>query len=386
MSMRLIGLKASSVLIILLTSMSASAITSYSPVDFSSQANFTWIAPQTDPNGTTATYFPGGPSGSVTLGGIPFNISSNTAGFQAWNGYVASGGGNGTVSMTMPVGIYGATDVYTLINTYWGTPGGPYTTLVFTGSAGAMHTVYLFGDSDIRNWCCGGTINGTSTINVHSVPSSPLNGQTGFLDMQHIVLPAAFATQTLVSIQLIDSGSAGLQRTVLDGVTVASTVAGPVTSTNIWVGLANSDDAGIRFDLRAEVYRNGSELAGAGEVASVAGGSSGFNNAHERTIDIVPSPGVVFSPGDTMNVALYVRNACAGSGKNSGRARLWYNDSAATSRFAATIGSSNTYFLLDGFSFGASPGGGPKKTIDVQAGPKCSPYKPFGTWSRPIPF
>jgi hypothetical protein len=42
------------------------------------------------------------------------------------------------------------------------------------------------------------------------------------------------------------------------------------------VGLKNSDDVGIRFDLRAEVYRNGTQLAGSGEVASVPGGSSGF--------------------------------------------------------------------------------------------------------------
>jgi hypothetical protein len=198
--------------------------TAYSPVDFSSQANFTWVGPETDPDGATGTYFPGGPVGSVTLGGIPFNILSNAAGFQAWNGWVASGEENGTVSITMPVSVYGATDVYTLINTYWGTSGS-YTALVFTGSGGATYTDHLVGNSDIRNWCCGGSINGTSTINVYSVAASPINGAQGFLDMQHIVLPPAFATQTLISIQVIDSGAAGIQRTVLDGVTVQSATA-----------------------------------------------------------------------------------------------------------------------------------------------------------------
>ena len=81
--------------------------TAYSPVDFSSQANFTWVGPETDPDGATGTYFPGGPVGSVTLGGIPFDILSNAAGFQAWNGWVASGGENGTVSIAMPVSVYG---------------------------------------------------------------------------------------------------------------------------------------------------------------------------------------------------------------------------------------------------------------------------------------
>lgn len=228
-----------SVLTILVTPMSASANTVFSPVNFSSQANFTWLAPETDPDGTTATYFPGGPSGSVTLGGIPFKILSNAAGFQAWNGYVASSGRNGTVSITMPVGVYGVTEVYTLINTYWGAPGVSYTAVVFTGSGGATYTENLVGDSDIRNWCCGGTINGTSTINVYSEASSPINGSPGYLDMQHIVLPAAFATQTLVSIQLIDSGATGVQRTILDGLTVVSQASAQIASGTVMVATGN---------------------------------------------------------------------------------------------------------------------------------------------------
>lgn len=198
---------------------SASGGAAYSPVNFSPQANFTWVGPETDPDGAKGTYFPHGPKGSVTLGGIPFNIRSNAAGFQAWNGYEASRGGAGTVRITIPVNIYGATGVYTLINTFWGT-SGKYTALVFTGSAGAKYTDHLAGDSDIRNWCCGGSINGTSTINVYSEAQSPINGAQGFLDMQHIVLPPVFATQTLTSIKVVDSGNTGLQRTVLDGVTV----------------------------------------------------------------------------------------------------------------------------------------------------------------------
>jgi len=86
-----------------------------------------------------------------------------------------------------------------------------------------------------------------------------------------------------------------------------------------------------------------------------------------------------------LSVKLFVRNACSGSGKNSGTARLWFNDSAANSRFAATIGSPKTYFLRDAFALATSPGPGPKKTIDVLAGAKCSPYKTFGTWSTTLP-
>jgi hypothetical protein len=154
---------------------------------------------------------------------------------------------------------------------------------------------------------------------------------------------------------------------------------------NVWVGLKNSDDVGIRFDVRAEVYRNGTQLVGSGEVASVAGGSSGFNNAKLDAIALTPLAGTTFASGETLSIKLLVRNACTGSGKNSGTARLWFNDSAANSRFEATIGSPHTYSLGDGFALTSAAGPGPKKTIDVAAGAKCSAFKPFGTWSVTLP-
>ena len=92
-----------------------------------------------------------------------------------------------------------------------------------------------------------------------------------------------------------------------------------------------------------------------------------------------------FQSGDTVSIKLYARNACVGSGKNSGRARLWFNDSAANSRFDGTIGDPRTYFLRDAFVLATTPGPGPKRTIDVGAGAKCSPYKTFGTWSTTVP-
>jgi hypothetical protein len=63
---------------------------------------------------------------------------------------------------------------------------------------------------------------------------------------------------------------------------------------------------------------------------------------------------------------------------------LWFNDSAANSRFDATIGTTaHTYYLLDGFVLGSAAGAGPKKTIDVTVSRNVggNPFKPFGTWS-----
>src|SRR5439155_16923518 len=89
----------------------------------------------------------------------------------------------------------------------------------------------------------------------------------------------------------------------------------------------------------------------------------------------------------TISIKLYARNACTGIGNNSGAARLWFNDSEANSRFDATIGGNpRTYFLRDAFALATSPGPGPKKTADVAAGAKCSPYKTFGTWSTTLPW
>jgi hypothetical protein len=149
----------------------------------------------------------------------------------------------------------------------------------------------------------------------------------------------------------------------------------------VWIGLKNSDDVGIKFDLKAEVYKNNT-LITSGELTSVAAGSSGFNNAKLDTISFSSFSPTGFPAGSVLSLKLYVRNACSGSGHNSGTARLWYNDAAANSQFRATMGTGTaTYFLINNFGLSLSTGSGPKQTIDVAAGAKCSAYKQFGIWS-----
>jgi hypothetical protein len=160
----------------------------------------------------------------------------------------------------------------------------------------------------------------------------------------------------------------------------------------VWVGLANSDDVGIRFDLMAKVFKNGVEV-GSGQVASVAGGSSGFNNAVLDTIPLTLTTSVPVTPGESFAIQVFGRNACVASGKNSGRARLWYNgqliDTGATrdagSRFDATIGPSNSnYFLRTGFALNTTAGAA-RVPQDIAAGPKCGPFVSFGTWTTTLP-
>lgn len=149
----------------------------------------------------------------------------------------------------------------------------------------------------------------------------------------------------------------------------------------IWIGLRNSDDVGIRFDLLAEAYANGS-LISSGQLNSVWGGGSGFSNAHLQTISFNSFSPVDFSSGSTLSIKVYARNACSGSGHNSGTARLWYNGLLANSQFDATIGTNESpYYLVNNFLLSTLPGTGPRRSIDVSAGSRCGAFKPFGTWT-----
>jgi YVTN family beta-propeller protein len=149
----------------------------------------------------------------------------------------------------------------------------------------------------------------------------------------------------------------------------------------VWIGLKNSDDAGTRFDLLAEVFKNNVPI-GSGQLNNVAGGSSGFNNARLDVINLALADNPGFGQGDTFSIRLSVR--IAATGHRSGTARLWFNDTAANSHFTATIGSvTSDYFLRSGFALGATAGSGPKNTIYVFADRAVggNPFKPFGTWS-----
>ena len=158
----------------------------------------------------------------------------------------------------------------------------------------------------------------------------------------------------------------------------------------VWIGLKSSDDVGTKFDLLAEVLKNG-VVVGTGQVNDVPGGSSGFNNASLRAITLALSTGPVgICPGDTLGFRLSVRIA-ATSGHNSGFARLWYNGAAidtgpsrdAGSRFGATIGGAADYFLRSGSLLNTTAGSS-KLSIDVLVNRNVggNAFKPFGTWTK----
>lgn len=172
-----------------------------------------------------------------------------------------------------------------------------------------------------------------------------------------------------------NTGSASFTVTVVNAVSSA----GPAS---IWLGLKNSDDVGTRFDLLAELLRNGVVVA-TFETDNVPGGSSGFNNAVLRAVGAATSANLTFSSGDTLAVRLSVR--IAATGHRSGTARLWYNDAAANSRFHVVLnGQGQDFYLVSGSALSVSAGTGPRSFVDVLVDRAVggNPFKPFGTWSR----
>jgi len=160
----------------------------------------------------------------------------------------------------------------------------------------------------------------------------------------------------------------------------------PVTFSpvSIWLGLQKGNDKGLRFDVRADLYRNGALLVASGQLNNVPGGGPGFGNAGLVSIAVAPNGTPSLPSGSTLSVTISIRNACASSGPNAGEARLWFGDAGANSRFAVTMGSTATYYLHNGFTLTTTAGNG-KSSLAVESGAKCSPFKPFGTWSTTLP-
>lgn len=152
-----------------------------------------------------------------------------------------------------------------------------------------------------------------------------------------------------------------------------------VETTKFWIsrGLL---DFGLRLDVLAEVYKDDT-LVTSGQLNGVTVGSGTFANATRLTIPFDPFSPVLFPPGSQLKIKYSVRNACNGSLRNNGTARIWFNDTQANSFFNATIGESTyIFYLRDNFVLTPTVGNGPRQNIAMQVGQRCSTFKPLGTW------
>jgi hypothetical protein len=195
-------------------------------IDISSVTDTTWCGAPVGGYINCSTF----PYGEQTYDGIPFLIPGNAEGTanNVWNADEAAGGGSGTVSITIPINVAKVKTVYTLMNTYWGSTQPGLLSLTFTGSAGATWTVSLVGGTNIRDYNQNGSTTDTilcqlpGAVGKTATVNAWVNGQGQRLDEQVFELPAAFRTQTLVSVTITDSGNSGEQRSFLAAVTVST--------------------------------------------------------------------------------------------------------------------------------------------------------------------
>jgi hypothetical protein len=169
-------------------------------------------------------------------------------------------------------------------------------------------------------------------------------------------------------------------------------IPGGTNPVKVWVGLTNSDDVGVSFDIQATLKLNGAGI-GMGQVDGVPGGGSGFANARLVTIPLSASPPGDFASGDVVALEIAVRTACVGSRHRSGSARVWFNgppiDSGpsknAGSRVLLTAGGAPTdFFLVNPFGLSGVPGAS-RLFVDKAAGTPCSIFKSVASWSMTIP-
>jgi len=149
----------------------------------------------------------------------------------------------------------------------------------------------------------------------------------------------------------------------------------------MWLGVASGGDTGTKVDLLAEVFRNGASI-GSGQLNDASVGAVSFNSVLQQTIALTQVPPTGFRTGDILSIRLSVRVAASSPNKN-GTIRLWFNDAAANTSFAATIGGvANSYYFRSGLVLTTAPGSGPRASLDVTVKRTGgNPFTPFGTWT-----
>jgi len=204
----------------------AAAKQTLTTIDISSFANNTWCAEFTAQY-NCSTF----PFGEQTYDGIPFLVPGNAQGTanNGWFSDFAAGEGSGAVSITIPVNVAKVRTVYTLMNSLWGSTQSGLLSVTFTGSNGATWTFDPVGGTNLRDYNNGSYTDSIACQLPNGVGESAtinawVNGDGQRLDEQVYELPAAFKTQTLVSITITDSGNQGEQRSFLAALTVSTLV------------------------------------------------------------------------------------------------------------------------------------------------------------------
>jgi hypothetical protein len=105
-----------------------------------------------------------------------------------------------------------------------------------------------------------------------------------------------------------------------------------------WIGLKNSDDQGTRFDLRAELYKNGM-LVAVGLTRCIQGVTRDPSSAEEVRVAFGPFPTTFFTGTDELALKVLTRigtntdgSLCGGHGNAVGL-RLYFDSTNRPSSF-----------------------------------------------------
>ncbi len=223
--------------------------------------------------------------------------------------------------LRVPVDVFGATSVQTLMDTAWGTSTPGLASVEFIGTGGADYVLNLVGGVDVRDYnrnVFTNTINGTTTQNVFTTS----DGQNR-LDKQSIALPAAFASQTLLQIAFIDNGANYSQRLFVAGVTVeTATVAGNTRTQTTLVPSSGNTTVGTPVTYTATVT---SPTGGAIPTGSVTFSYNySLTNFATQTVPVQSDGTATFSISSSALAYINMRAVYSGDATYAGSASNYY--------------------------------------------------------------
>jgi len=111
----------------------------------------------------------------------------------------------------------------------------------------------------------------------------------------------------------------------------------------VWLGLRNSDDQGTRFDVRAELLRNGVPVA-SGETSCIQGATTNPANALQTFVSFGATGTTAVGPTDTLSLSVSARIGTDGSGAFCGGhasatgVRLYFDAQSRPSRLDLAFG------------------------------------------------
>lgn len=158
---------------------------------------------------------------TLTVGGVPFALVPFGAQPDSL-GIITTLVGDSTFSIS--TNIFGASTVYTLINSAFGTFGAVNGRVEFVGTGGAFASFDLIQGFNIRDYF-NNVFN--NTVTDPTIVTADFGGGVR-LDRQEFVLPSLFATETLTEIRLVGTNAGNPQgEPFLVGVTVGTAQAVP---------------------------------------------------------------------------------------------------------------------------------------------------------------